>query len=92
MRVTKVGRNVTVASNAADIGAMLREARRVKGLSQAELAALVGVSRQWVAGAEKGAPTARMGLMITALRCVDLLVDIVRDDSAALVGAAFGDD
>lgn len=71
-----------IATNAADLGSMLREARREKKMSQSELAAMVGVSRQWVISAEKGAPTARVDLLLIALRCVDLLVDVVRDDAA----------
>jgi len=79
-----------IASSAVDLGAMLREARQAKKMSQSELAAMVGVSRQWVISVEKGAPTARVGLMLVALRCVDLLVDVVRDDTAGALGAAFG--
>lgn len=80
-----------IASSAAELGAMLREARRAKKMSQSELAAMVGVTRQWVISAEKGAPTARLDLMLDALRCVDLLIDVVSDDSADALGAVFGD-
>lgn len=80
-----------IASSATELGLMLREARRAKKMSQSELAAMVGVTRQWVISAEKGAPTARVDLMLDALRCVDLLIDVVRDDSADALGAVFGD-
>lgn len=80
-----------IASSAAELGSMLREARRAKKMSQSELAAMVGVTRQWVISAEKGAPTARLDLMLDALRCVDLLIDVVSDDSAAVIGTVFGD-
>lgn len=80
-----------IASSAAELGAMLREARRAKKMSQSELAAMVGVTRQWVISAEKGAPTARLDLMLDALRCVDLLIDVVSDDSADALGTVFGD-
>ena len=56
-----------IAASAADLGSMLREARKAKKMSQTELAAMVGVSRQWVISAEKGAPTARVDLMLDAL-------------------------
>ena len=43
----------------------------------------------------EGAPTARVDLMLDALRCVDLLVDVVRDDTGDALhfvfGAAVGD-
>ena len=51
---------------------------------------MVGVSRQWVISAEKGAPTARGDLMLDALRCVDLLVDVVRDDTGDALHTVFG--
>ena len=79
-----------IAASAADLGSMLREARKAKKMSQTELAAMVGVSRQWVISAEKGAPTARVDLMLDALRCVDLLVDVVRDDTDDALHTVFG--
>jgi HTH-type transcriptional regulator/antitoxin HipB len=80
-----------IAVSANDLGGMLREARRAKNMSQTELAAMLGVTRQWVISAEKGAPTARLDLMLNALRCVDLLVDVVHDDSAEAFTELFGD-
>lgn len=62
------------------MGAVLRRARQRKGLSQQQLASQLGTSRQWVISAEHGAPTARLDLMLTALRLVDLVVDVVPDD------------
>lgn len=79
-----------IAASAADLGSMLREARKAKKMSQTQLAAMVGVSRQWVISAEKGAPTARVDLMLDALRCVDLLVDVVRDDTGDALHFVFG--
>ena len=80
-----------IASSATELGLMLREARQAKEMSQSELAAMVGVTRQWVISAEKGAPTARVDLMLDALRCVDLLIDVVSDDSADALVTVFGD-
>lgn len=79
-----------IAASAADLGSMLREARKAKKMSQTQLAAMVGVSRQWVISAEKGAPTARVDLMLDALRCVNLLVDVVRDDTDDALHTVFG--
>jgi len=79
-----------IAASAADLGSMLREARKAKKMSQTDLAAMVGVSRQWVISAEKGAPTARVDLMLDALRCVDLLVDVVHDDTGDPLHTVFG--
>ena len=68
-----------------DIGAVLREARLGKGLTQHQLAQMLGVTRQWVASVESGSSTARLGLVIDALKCVDILLDTHQDDSQGLV-------
>lgn len=70
-----------LARNADDLGALLREARLAAGLSQAEVADMVGASRQWVINVEKGAATAQVGLMLDALRSVGLLVDVVNEST-----------
>jgi HTH-type transcriptional regulator / antitoxin HipB len=69
-----------IVTNAEQIGALLRRARKDKGMTQAELAAAVDVSRQWVIAAEAGAPTARVDLVLDALRAVDLVVDVIPDE------------
>jgi HTH-type transcriptional regulator / antitoxin HipB len=50
-----------------DLGAVIRERRKQLGLDQAELAARIGVSRQWVIGIERRPPPAELGLMLRAL-------------------------
>lgn len=69
-----------IVTSAEQIGALLRRARKEKGMTQAELAAAVDVSRQWVIAAEAGAPTARVDLVLDALRAVDLVVDVAPDE------------
>lgn len=66
-----------IALDAQDLGAQIRSARRAKGWSQQELADRVGTSRQWVVSVEKGAPTARIDLVLQALRWTGLVVDVV---------------
>ena len=79
-----------IISNARDAGAILRQARLTKGLTQQQLAQMLGVTRQWVASVEAGAPTARLGLVIDALRCVDLLLDTHLDDSQQVLDQIAG--
>lgn len=81
-----------IATNAVDLGALLRTARQSKRMSQEDLAAVIGVSRQWVISAEKGAPTARVDLILDALRAVDLLVDVISDESVARADLLSGGD
>lgn len=81
-------------TNAADVGALLRDARQRQGMTQAQLADSVGTSRAWVVAVESGSPNARLDLVLRALQWVDLAVDVSRDEAAAeldrLVGG--GDD
>ncbi len=72
-------------ARASDLGAVLRHGRLQKGWSQQELAGKLGVTRQWVASVEAGAPTARVGLVIDALRWVDVLIETRPDDSQAIL-------
>jgi len=69
-----------IITNARDIGVALKRARTAKGLSQQQVATMIGVTRQWVASVEAGAPTARLGLVIDALKCVDLMLATCPDD------------
>lgn len=66
-----------IATDAHQLGALVRSARRSNGMSQADLAALIGVTRQWVIAFETGSPTSQVGLAIRALQAVGLAVDIV---------------
>jgi HTH-type transcriptional regulator / antitoxin HipB len=59
-----------------DLAALIRERRRELKLSQAELARLVGTSRQWVVGVEKGRPKAEVGLVLRALNALGLRLDV----------------
>jgi HTH-type transcriptional regulator/antitoxin HipB len=51
----------------ADLGAVIRERRRKLGVGQAELAARIDVSRQWIIGVERGRARAELGLVLRAL-------------------------
>jgi HTH-type transcriptional regulator/antitoxin HipB len=70
--------------SANDAAAVLRSRRLALGLTQRQVAERLGVSRQWVVGAEAGAPTAHFDLMLRALAAVNLRVNAYEDQSAAL--------
>lgn len=58
---------------AADLGSVLRRARKNHGLTQAEAADRIGASRAWVNRVEAGrAPRAELSLLLRYLRAVDL--------------------
>ena len=51
----------------ADIGALIRENRRKRGLDQKSLAEQVGVSRQWIIDVERGKAGAPIGLLLRTI-------------------------
>lgn len=64
-----------------DVGAMVRDRRRAADLSQAELAALAGVSKRWLAALEAGKPGAEMALVLRTFAA--LSTDLSADDTTA---------
>ncbi len=62
-----------------DLGAAIRDHRRRQRLSQQNLAAKIGVSRQWVAAIEKGKGRAAIGLILRALEALGLAVSLAPD-------------
>src|SRR5579884_1772375 len=60
----------------ADLGATIRAGRRAVGLDQADLAARVGVQRQWIIKIESGKPTAEVGLVLRTLNALGLKVEV----------------
>src|SRR5687768_3865157 len=65
-----------------ELGAVIKDRRKVLRLDQATLAERVGVSRQWIVGIEGGKPRADMGLV---LRMLDALGLCLRVDDGGLV-------
>jgi HTH-type transcriptional regulator / antitoxin HipB len=59
-----------------DLGAAIKDRRRQLGLNQAQLAARVGASRQWVIDIEKGRKGAEIGLVFRALNVLGLGLEI----------------
>jgi len=72
-----------IASNAKDVGMLIRSGRQQNGWTQQDLATRMGVSRQWVISAEAGSPTAHLGLVLSALRWVGLTLEVARVDAGA---------
>jgi HTH-type transcriptional regulator/antitoxin HipB len=58
----------------ADLGAVIRDRRKILGLDQAQLATRIGASRQWVIGVEKGRSRAELGLVLRTLDALGIRV------------------
>ena len=64
-----------------DLAAAVYARRLDLGLSQEELAARMGVSRQWIGAFEGGRPRAELGLVLRLLHALDLHFELVESDS-----------
>ncbi|HEY0017892.1 MAG TPA: helix-turn-helix domain-containing protein [Longimicrobium sp.] len=62
--------------NARELGLRMRDQRLELGLSQAALAARIGVSRSWVIQAERGNSGAEIGLVLKAFVALGLAFDV----------------
>ncbi|MGH3274910.1 MAG: helix-turn-helix domain-containing protein [Streptosporangiaceae bacterium] len=59
-----------------DLGALVRAARRDREMTQAGLAGLIGVSRDWVIRLEQGQPRLETQRVLDALSVLGLAVDV----------------
>ncbi|MCY4434520.1 MAG: helix-turn-helix domain-containing protein [bacterium] len=53
---------------AAEVGVFIRAAREEAQMTQAALAAALGVSRKWVSEVEQGKPSAEVGKVLAVIR------------------------
>jgi len=67
-----------------DVGALIRERRRELTMSQAALAARIGVSRQWIVEVERGKERAEVGLVLRALNALGLAARVERRPADAV--------
>lgn len=80
---------VVVIRSAREIGQLIRSCREAKGLTQAGLASLVGVSRKWVVDAEAGKPTVEMGLVLRTLSALGVVLTAGDEGPAPTVAGQF---
>lgn len=66
-----------LARNAQDIGNIVKSRRNAIGMTQQELATLIGVNRRWVGELEAGHPRAELALVLDALDAVAALVNVI---------------
>jgi HTH-type transcriptional regulator / antitoxin HipB len=59
-----------------DIGHLVRDQRKKRRWTQADLAARLGVSRLWIVQLEQGKDTAQVGLVMRALNELDVPLQV----------------
>lgn len=64
----------------ADIGALVRSARKQQNLRQDELAGVAGVGLRFVVDLEAGKPTAQIGKVLQVLETLGCSVEILAPD------------
>jgi HTH-type transcriptional regulator / antitoxin HipB len=74
-----------------DVGALIKDARLRKRMTQSALSEAMGVSRDWVIRLEKGHPRLEAQLVFDALSAVDLTVEVTPSDDRMAASDAFGD-
>ncbi|WP_413252040.1 helix-turn-helix transcriptional regulator [Thermus sp.] len=65
------------------IGRFIREARRQKGLSQAELAKRIGLTQSGISMIERGLIVPRLPTLLRIFRELELSVDLLKEDPNA---------
>lgn len=67
---------------ASDFGSLIRSRRKARGLGQAELAEMVGVSRRWLNQVEAGKPGASLSLILNTLNALDVQIEVRADEES----------
>lgn len=65
-----------------DFGALFRDYRMKRGLSQANLAARLQTTQKWISHIENGKPTAHVGLVLRALNELGFSLVASLDDTS----------
>lgn len=55
-----------------DMGAMIREARKIQGLTQADLAAISNTNRMFISDVERGKATCQIGKILSVLSALGI--------------------
>jgi HTH-type transcriptional regulator/antitoxin HipB len=55
-----------------DLGKMIRDARKVQGLTQADLAAISGTNRMFIGDVEHGKATSQIGKVLSVLSALGI--------------------
>ena len=82
----------TTITSIRDVAAAVRGRRLNLGLSQADVARLAGVSRQWVNEFESGKPTAELRLVIRLLDALRLSLRLDERDGISRASPPSGSD
>jgi HTH-type transcriptional regulator / antitoxin HipB len=66
-----------IIASAHDLASAVRGRRQDLGLTQADVAHQIGVSRKWLNDFELGKPTAQIGIVLRLIEALDLQIELV---------------
>jgi DNA-binding XRE family transcriptional regulator len=69
--------DIVIIRTARDLGVAVRDARLQQGLTQAELADRIDVSRQWVIALERGKASAELGIAMRAITALGMVANLI---------------
>lgn len=72
----KIVINIMNIFNTADLGQLIKNARRQQGLTQNDLAGMAGTNRRFISELEKGKETAEIGKAIHVLSVLGLALSV----------------
>ena len=75
-QISRSGQLLTI-SDAAAIGAAIRQARKVHGLTQSQLAGLAGTGLRFVSELERGKPNVALDKVLAVLAVLGLRLQII---------------
>ena len=65
-----------IVHSTSELGGVVRDSRKAKGLRQAELALAAGTGRRFVVELEQGKPTVQLDRVIRVLQALGLSIDL----------------
>ena len=75
--------NVMRIASGKDLGAVIKEARLKRGISQSDLAETVSVDQSIISRVERGYPGTRIGIILRILKALKLSIGVGEEDEVA---------
>ena len=69
--------------NVNDLASLIKQERKTRGWTQAELAERSGVSRDWIIALEQAKPSVELGLVLRTLKALNLPLSINKPNQNA---------
>jgi len=77
--------------NVNDLASLIKQERKTRGWTQAELAERSGVSRDWIIALEQAKPSVELGLVLRTLKALNLPLLINKPNQNAEAGINLND-